>query len=156
METLDTVEVKGVPGVQLMMVGNTTSGAFDFMGKLVKDVGLVEVLRNTSTEFMPQYVPPPEFAPYTGTTTPYVPPAGYTGWSLSMSLNMTGWYRMIIHEAFPKPSLERAVLRCNCIVTYSSCALLRHVAPCCAKDDFSWSVPVMSVHVCSASCMPCQ
>ena len=80
METLDTVELKGVPGVQLMMVGNTTSGAFNFLGKLVRDVGLVEVLRNTSTEFYtpPQYVPPPDYgfdASTTITSTPYAPPA---------------------------------------------------------------------------------
>ena len=37
METLDTVELHGVPGMQLMMVGSTTSGAFGFMTKFVKD-----------------------------------------------------------------------------------------------------------------------
>eukprot|EP00435_Cladocopium_sp_Y103_P006542 s2117_g2.t1 len=41
-ETLDTLEIKGLPDLQLMAVGNTTSGSFEFLSKLAKDTGLVE------------------------------------------------------------------------------------------------------------------
>lgn len=34
-----------------MVVDNTTNGLFQFFGKLWKDIGLIDVLKNTSTMF---------------------------------------------------------------------------------------------------------
>eukprot|EP00438_Fugacium_kawagutii_P019452 Skav230455 [mRNA] locus=scaffold186:20498:24661:+ [translate_table: standard] len=50
-ETLDTVELTGVPGLRAMLVDNTTNGLFQFLGKFSKDIGLIDVLKNTSTLF---------------------------------------------------------------------------------------------------------
>ena len=50
-ETLDTLEITGLPGLQLGLVGNTSAGSFEFLSKLAKDAGLVEILRNTSAMF---------------------------------------------------------------------------------------------------------
>lgn len=87
-ETLDTWEITGLPGLQLMAVGNTSSGSFEFLSKLAKDAGVFEVLRNTSTMFPPEYhYPEPSYIAstpvpsYTSTTTlvpSYIAPAGIT------------------------------------------------------------------------------
>ena len=71
-----------------MAVGNTSSGSFEFLSKLAKDAGLVEVLRNTSTMFPPEYhYPEPSYIAstpvpsYTSTTTlvpSYIATAGIT------------------------------------------------------------------------------
>eukprot|EP00438_Fugacium_kawagutii_P019450 Skav230453 [mRNA] locus=scaffold186:16369:19993:+ [translate_table: standard] len=53
LETLDTVELTGVPGLRAMLVDNTTNGLFQFLGKFSKDIGLIDVLKNTSTMFPP-------------------------------------------------------------------------------------------------------
>ena len=48
METFDTVEVTGLPGLKVMAVYNTTEGEFQFLTKLGKDAGLPEILQNNS------------------------------------------------------------------------------------------------------------
>lgn len=48
---MDTVELTGVPGLRAMVVDNTTDGLFQFFGKFSKDIGLIDVLKNTSTMF---------------------------------------------------------------------------------------------------------
>ena len=51
METMDLIEVKGLPGLRVEAILNGTAGDFDFFHKLGKEAGLVEVLKNTSTAF---------------------------------------------------------------------------------------------------------
>ena len=80
-ETLDTLEITGLPGLQLGLVGNTASGSFEFLSKLAKDAGVVEVLRNTSTMFPPEYhYPEPSYITSNteSTTVPYVTPVAFT------------------------------------------------------------------------------
>eukprot|EP00435_Cladocopium_sp_Y103_P063013 s1584_g24.t1 len=58
---------------------NTTAGSFEFLSKLAKDAGLVEVLRNTSTMFPPAYpFPEPEYHPPEIAEYPVMPETGGT------------------------------------------------------------------------------
>ena len=80
-ETVETLEITGLQCLPLGRVGITTAGSFECLSKLAKDAGRVEVLRNTSTMFPPEYhYPEPSYIASTteSTTVPYVTPVGFT------------------------------------------------------------------------------
>eukprot|EP00435_Cladocopium_sp_Y103_P034943 s288_g9.t1 len=61
-ETLDTVELTGIPDLKVLAVSNSTAGAFEFTAKLLKDAGVEGVLLNTTAPVVIPVTLPPELA----------------------------------------------------------------------------------------------